>query len=371
MKFIFLTSMRYPSARPVYIYMKSMALAFGKVARDQFTFVIAGPLTDNFGDTQVISINSLERFRSFFYFFYLPYFIVSKKYNTADTIFFSNDPNLSTILIFWRKILRFRYKVFSDWHQLFEDWRDNFVAKNSDYLVSTTKKIKDSLVKKTGIQENKMIVSYGGVDLEIFKHTDEHIIDLRKRLGLPISETLIGYVGFYKTMGMSKGVDTMIDALKYISDKNIKMVFVGAMNTQEAEENQAIADGLGVGDRTLFLLAVKAHEVPAYEQAMDMLVIPYPDKPHFREYGFPMKVYEYMFSKKPIIYSNLPIIDEMLFDCGLRFVPDDSKDLANKIIYLYENPEVGKKLVDRAFQKVMGCTWEKRAENIIRFVSNL
>ena len=348
--------------------MKSMATAFNRVLAGDFTFVIAGPLGDNFGNTNVISINSWASLRSVFYFFYLPYFILAKKYNTKETVLFSNDPYLSVTLIFWRKVLRFRYKVFSDWHQLFEDWRDNFIAKNSDYLVSTTKKIKDSIVRASGINSHKVLVSYGGVDVEMFKHTSETIKDLRKRLGFPLDGTLVGYVGFYKTMGMEKGVGTMTAALTYISDKNIKMIFVGAMDDKEIEANQTIAASLGGSDRAIFLKAVKAHEVPAFEQAMDMLVIPYPDKPHFREYGFPMKVYEYMFSKKPIVYSNLPIIDEMLFDCAISSIPDNPKDLANKITYLYENPEAGRKLADKAFLKVLGCTWDKRAENIVKFV---
>src|SRR5947207_7501235 len=117
----------------------------------------------------------------------------------------------------------------------------------------------------------------------------------------------------------------MIKSLPYISDKSIKMVFVGGIDNKEIEEYRQIAIDLKVEDRTLFLLAVKSFEVPAYEQAMDMLVIPYPDKPHFREYGFPMKIYEYMFSGQPILYSDLPIIDEMLFDCGVSFKTDDSK----------------------------------------------
>src|SRR3989344_5027751 len=82
MRFIFLTSYKYPSARPV---------------------------GDNFGNTNVISINSWASLRSVFYFFYLPYFILAKKYNTKETVLFSNDPYLSVTLIFWRKVLRFRF----------------------------------------------------------------------------------------------------------------------------------------------------------------------------------------------------------------------------------------------------------------------
>jgi glycosyltransferase involved in cell wall biosynthesis len=366
MRLIFLTSYRYPSARPVYIYMESMAWAFNAVLKKDFTFVVAGPVPEKFNSMQAIGIPAPERLRSLFYFLYLPFFILRQKYNTKESVFFSNDPYLSSILIFWRKILRFKYKIFSDWHQLFEDWRDSYVALHSDYLVSTTKKIRNILLQKTGAMESRAIVSYGGVDLNVFKHTPEPIGELRKRLGLPEEGTLVGYVGFYKTMGMGKGVDTMIKALSFVADTNIKMVFVGAIDNKEIEENKKIAESFGVADRTFFLLAVKAHEVPAYEQAVDMLVIPYPDQPHFRKYGFPMKVYEYMYSKKPIVYSNLEIIDEMLFDCGASVIPDDPHDLAEKIMYLHKEKEVAKQLADKAFDKVLGCTWEKRAENIVR-----
>ena len=44
-----------------------------------------------------------------------------------------------------------------------------------------------------------------------------------------------------------------------------------------------------------------------------------------------MKVYEYMASQRPIVYSKLELAEEVLSDCGYGFAPDDPKDLAEKI----------------------------------------
>ena len=100
-------------------------------------------------------------------------------------------------------------------------------------------------------------------------------------------------------------------------------------------------------------------EVNLYEQASDVLVIPYPDKPHFRLYGFPMKVYEYIVARVPIIYSKLELTEEVLSDCGYGFVPDDPKDLAEKIKQaILKKDSDGKTKI--AYEKVRNYTWQKR-----------
>jgi glycosyltransferase involved in cell wall biosynthesis len=99
-------------------------------------------------------------------------------------------------------------------------------------------------------------------------------------------------------------------------------------------------------------------------------VIPYPDQPHFRNYGFPMKVYEYMAAKRPIIYSQLELTEEILSDCGFTFTPDDPEDLAKTIKYVFENKAEAQKKVELANNKLKDLTWDKKAEKIINIIKS-
>ena len=369
MKLIYLTSKKYPSTTADHLFVLSMARAFTSILGDDFKLYIRGNSSSELNGVNTFSVNTTSRLRSVFYFFWIPIFVINNKHNNKRTVFFSNDPYLLSILIFWRKILRLKYLVCSDWHQLFEDWRDKYIALNSDYLISTSKKLRETILNTTQISENKILVAYGGADLQEFENISESVSELRKKLDLPVSDILVGYVGFYKTMGMEKGLKTMIEALRFIQDKSVKMVFVGGRGG-EIKEYQKMAEDMGVADRVIFERAMPKEAIPTYERTLDILVIPYPDKPHFRHYGFPMKVYEYMASNKPIIYSNLPIIAEILADCGLSSNPDDSKDLADKIKSLINDPSVAHDLGSKALEKVESFTWQKRAQHIIDFIKS-
>jgi glycosyltransferase involved in cell wall biosynthesis len=370
MKLIYLTAKKYPASTADHIFVREMSKAFSKILGGDFMLVLAGGTAEELSGINKMDLGlEIQRGLSLYYFLWLPFFIRKKELNDPKTVFFSNDANLLAILIFWKKALGFRCRIASDWHMLFEDWHDAYVAKNSDALVCTTGHLKDLISKRIdGIDPASILVAHGGVDPDIFKATDGHRTALKKRLGLPEGAFLVGYVGFYRTMGMSKGLATMINALSLMKKDDIKMVFVGG-KPEEIEEYLLLAKEKGVSESCIFIPVVASPEVISYEQAMDVLIIPYPDRPHFREYGFPMKAYEYMASGNPIIYSDLPIIAEVLGDCATAFKADSSKDLAEKIIQAKNDFAHGEDLARKARAKAGDCTWEKRAEKIIDFVS--
>src|SRR3989344_2252496 len=344
MKFIYLTSHKYPSNKVEPFFIKSMASAFEKLLRDDFTFLTRGKLP--------------YRFRSVSYFFYLPALILKNGWTKREIIFFSSDPYLLAILIFWKKVFFLKYRLVSDWHQLFGDWRDEFVARNSDFLITTSKKLKSLLASRTGADPAKIFVAYGGVDLSLFaqKRTLGKL-DYRKILNLPTDDFLTGYVGGFRSVGLEKGIDTMIRSLQLLENGS-KMVFVGG-SKELIGEYENLAEKLGVLQRCIFVEKQKFEKVIEYDLAMDVLVIPYPDRPHFRDYGFPMKIWEYMAAGRPIIYSNLPIIAEVLGGKAVAFEPDNPNSLADAILSVR----------DGKFEPAgEPYTWQNRAKNILNFI---
>ncbi len=376
MQLIHLTAKRFKNLTADSIYVSNLTRQFNKSLPNDYMLIVGNKLKEQFIGVNVIDLhisswgNGLLYFwlPYLFYFFWLPYFILKKKINNSEKIFFSSDANLLVFIIWWRKIFRFKFKICSDWHMMHNNFKDNYIAKNSEYIITTSEKLKKNMVNKLGISPTKIQVVYGGVDLSVFENDSRPEASLRKDLGLPESDILVGYVGFYKTMGMSKGIETMIDALRFISDENIKMVFVGGRG-REIEEYGDFTLKLGLStNRTIFVPAVSSEATMAYERAMDILVIPYPNKPHFRDFGFPMKVYEYMASRRPVIYSKLDLVEEVIGDCALGFEADNAKDLAQKIVELETNTTLSADLANRAYEKVEEYSWQKKAENILEFI---
>ncbi|PIZ49160.1 glycosyl transferase family 1, partial [Candidatus Woesebacteria bacterium CG_4_10_14_0_2_um_filter_39_14] len=110
-------------------------------------------------------------------------------------------------------------------------------------------------------------------------------------------------------------------------------------------------------------------KVIRYIKAMDALVIPFPNKPHYAFYASPLKLFEYMASGRPIIASDLPALREILNDKNaLFFKPDDAPDLARAIKMLKSSQMLGYHLSQQALADVQQYTWQKRAKNILNFI---
>ena len=162
---------------------------------------------------------------------------------------------------------------------------------------------------------------------------------------------------------MEKGISMMIGALAKLTP-NFSMVFVGG-NPTEIEFYKKEALALNVSERCIFLPIQPFSNVVKYEKAMDVLVIPYPDKPHFRNYGFPMKIYEYMASGVPVVYTKLDLIEEVVSDCAYGIPPDSSDELAQVLLNIRKDSKTAGKLAKKSLEKVKSLGWDDKARNIL------
>jgi len=174
---------------------------------------------------------------------------------------------------------------------------------------------------------------------------------------------LIGYIGLFRSLGIDKGISMMIDSLEYLDPDNI-MVFVGGKNN-EIDNYKKYAETKQLTDRCIFIPLQIFEKVVLYEKVMDILVIPYPDHPHFRDIGFPMKIYEYMAANVPIVYTQLGLVEEIVADCAYGIKPDNPLELAKIISFIKLNPDDVKKKKLLAFEKVKKLSWADKAKSII------
>lgn len=317
----YLTSKRYPATTADHLYVQSLAEAFAKLLGDAFELVISGPAASEIAEIPTRSVEAPRRFRALYYFVWFPAYALALD---DRAVIFSNDINLLTIAIAWRTLLRKRYRVVSDWHLLTGTWKDAFVARRSDLLIATSRRLKEALVAAVRIDSARVHAVYGGVDVESY----EAPLSGRTELGLPRG-FLIGYVGGFRTLGKEKGIGVMLEALTHLPPE-ARMAFVGG-SSGEIEEYKRRAASLGLEDRSIWVPKQPYEKVAAYERNMDVLVIPYPDEPHFRDFGFPMKAYEYLAAGKPIVYSDLAIMKEVLAGKGIAFTPNDPISLSEAI----------------------------------------
>jgi glycosyltransferase involved in cell wall biosynthesis len=228
-------------------------------------------------------------------------------------------------------------------------------------LVTNTWKIKQ-LEQTFAISRDKIFCERNAVDVKEFDIalTKE---EARKKLHLPEKGKIVVYTGhLYKW----KGVDTLAEAAKILPADTL-VVFVGGTEADIKRFRGAYGDVANIR-----ILGYRDHsEIPLWQKAADVLVLPNTAKENISKYyTSPMKLFEYAASSRPIVASRIPSITELV-DKRTAFLvePDNAEALADGIRYVCENETSS--LVNMAYAWVGEYTWAKRAERILRFIGIL
>ncbi|MDE1966813.1 MAG: glycosyltransferase family 4 protein [Patescibacteria group bacterium] len=364
MRLIYLTGLDYPSETATNRQAMSMAAAFYGRLGEGFVFV-ANSIRDleGFGPIPMLEISCRwPRGKSVYSAWWLLKHARKLMDGDRDTVIYTKDSYLCILALLLRPF--FGYRVAFESHLIYHSFRDRFIARSADAIFTVTSFLRSSLVKDYGAKETRVAIMPDAVDLDIFDVQMDRA-SARKGLDLPLDKTLFVYTGRFKTLGMDKGIMTALSALKAMNDQRLMLVAVGG-SASDVKEYQIAANRLGIGIQAIFLGYVSQSKLALFQKAADALIMPFPFTEHFALYMSPLKMFEYMASKVPIIASDLPAVRDILDDSTAVIVkPGDPESLAEamkKVAY-------GARLLDglalAAYEKVKGFTWQKRAEKII------
>jgi len=246
-----------------------------------------------------------------------------------------------------------------------------FILNRVKKIIVITEGLKRDLVKR-GVKEKKIMIAGDAIDLNDFnvQKTKE---ECREKLGLPNGKKIILYTGhLYKW----KGVETLALASRFLED-NCLIVVVGGIKWYLSDfkkfvEKNNLKNVLVVGHKDYSLM-------PYYLKSADCLVLTGTNGSETSSaHTSPMKMFEYMTSKNPIVASNLSSFKEVLNDpstgsgqANCIFVePDNPESMAIGIKKALNDTELSKKISEQAFQDVQQYTWDNRAKKIINFIDD-
>jgi glycosyltransferase involved in cell wall biosynthesis len=213
---------------------------------------------------------------------------------------------------------------------------------------------------KTGLVQ----ISPNGVDLERFSDLPKPD-EARARLGLPALPT-VGYTGH---LYPGRGMELLVQLARRFPQ--VSFIWVGGSDGDvKTWRERLVEEKLLNISLTGF---VDNERLPLYQAAADILLMPYEKAisgssgGNSASYASPMKMFEYMASRRPIISSDLPVIREILNPANAVLCPPDDAEAWTQAIRVLLG-DIGKRssLSDQAWQDVQGHTWQARARKALQ-----
>jgi len=252
----------------------------------------------------------------------------------------------------------FYKEVYFEAHTFKSNWLYKFLLRRVAGIVVITNKLKE--LYQQILPKQNYLVAPDGVDLKKFDlPLDQR--QIREKVGLPTDKKIVLYLG---SLIKWKGADILAEAATK-ADPQIQFYFVGGSqgDVDTYKNNYPQANIHFVGHKAY-------QEVHFWLKSANILVIPNSGKFKISKYyTSPMKLFEYLAVRVPIISADLPSLREILDEnCALFFEPDNSADLLNKINIALTDEELGQKLVLSGYQKAVRYSWENRADHLINFI---
>jgi len=267
------------------------------------------------------------------------------------------------VFLLWamRRLFRFQYKIAFELH---EDVKTTL-------LINTLRQIDTIIVISHGarrlaaetykISPNKILLEPDAAKLEAFSNIRDIAILLPSNSALKVNRLV--YAG-----SLHEGLPELLCDLGKRLENQIEIIVLGG-SEEQIKLNSLIAKEKGCKNLH-YLGYVRPSEVPGYLKAADILLLWYPNNLRYIDYISPVKLFEYMAAKKPIVAADFPAIREILNDKenALLVKYNDIDGIEYSIRSLLQDEKLTHALATRARSDVKQFTWKKRAQRILDFV---
>lgn len=199
--------------------------------------------------------------------------------------------------------------------------------KKAKYVVSVLPNAKRHM-RSQGMDENKFIHIPNGVNLEEVQNYQDISKDLQDLI--PKNKFIIGYVG---TMGIANALEYFLEAAnKLKGNDKIHFLLVGKGGEKSKLQNYCSSNKL---NNVTFIDPIPKIQVQGMLKLFDICYIGWHNKDIYKYGVSANKIFDYMYSGKPILHS-ISIQDDIVKNakCGISINAEDSKKIEEAILQL-------------------------------------
>ncbi|MDB3938261.1 glycosyltransferase [Flavobacteriaceae bacterium] len=227
----------------------------------------------------------------------------------------------------------------------------SFLSEFSSYVsgvICVSSKNKHESINLGLTKDSKCIVLNNGIDKSSFYKKDK--IECRKKMGFPLQDFIIIFIGAFIDRKGSKRVS---QAINILSDDKVKSIFIGRGSDTPTCEG------------VLYSGSVENDKIIDFLNCADVFVLP-----TLKE-GCCNAIIEAMACGLPIISSSLSFNDDILNEINsIRINPYDVNELAKSIKYLKNSPDLIQKMGLESLKISSKLSVNFRAKMIIEFINN-
>ncbi len=204
-------------------------------------------------------------------------------------------------------------------------WVEDKAYRESDIVISNLPNAVEHMASR-GMKKSKFYWIPNGICLEEMKNIQPLQDNVLEQL--PNDKFIIGYAG---TVGLANALDVFLQAAGLLKDKkDIVFVIVG-----DGQEKERLVKQYEKFKNILFISSIPKKQVQSMLELFDICYIGW-QKKEIYNYGVSAnKLFDYMYSKKPILhsYSGKTNIVE-LANCGFSVEAENPKAIADAILKL-------------------------------------
>ena len=264
------------------------------------------------------------------------FMLTPNKLNAFGFKTFLTRPQTKTV----QTVATLREDLFSD-----KDFKKIIFA---DLVITYSDYAKNKLTK-LGFKNVQRI--YPGIDVQLYSPAPKNLSTLAL-FKIKQDDFVISYQGEYTRLGAT---DTIVASLPQLFKEipNAKFIFANRIkNEKDAVKKAEVIETLkkhGIIDKVIFTDTFS--DMPKIYNLSDVVI--FPAQNMYGKFDVPLVVIEAMACAKPVVLSNLPILQEFSSpENSIAIDPTDQNQLINSIVDLFENQAKCAKLGKAARQYV-------------------
>jgi glycosyltransferase involved in cell wall biosynthesis len=238
-------------------------------------------------------------------------------------------------------------------------WCEKFAIKKADFVVSSLQNYSEHLTKDLNINRDFIWIN-NGIDLDEMQKTKplpKEIIKL-----VPKDKFIVGYTG---TIGIANALEYLLQAAKELqNNSDIAFVIVG-----DGKEKNSLMQKYNLKN-IVWIEPIKKEQVQSMLSLFDVCYIGLKKENLFKYGVSPNKLFDYMFSAKPIVYaidsgkSNIV----KLANCGVTAEAQNSNSIKEAILKLYAMPKEQRDILGKNGKEYVleHFTYEKLAKKFTK-----